>query len=63
MGTPQMTDDKNFECCENNTNCGRLGKIGLIFARWFPIGFVFTMLIVSIYFFSVRLCSKKLILF
>ena len=54
-----MTDDKIFECCENNTSCARLGKIGLILARWFPVFFVFSMLVISIYFFSVRLCSNE----
>lgn len=55
-----MTDDKIFECCENNTSCARMGKIGLIAVRWFPVFFVFAMLVVSIYFFSIRLCSRNI---
>lgn len=64
MTTPRMRtgleeDDKIFECCNNNTKWAKCGKIGLVCVRVFPIFFVFALLILSIYFFSVRLCSTK----
>lgn len=63
MPTPNLRtgledDGRTFECCPDSHCCSRLGRWGLVCARWFPIVFVFALLIASIYVFFVRLCSK-----
>lgn len=51
-------EEQYFECCPNDHFCSKVGKYGLKCAQLFPIFFVATLLIASIYVFFVRLCSK-----